>query len=491
MTLEVHQTDQQLTADPSRVILRLFLPSQDMRAGHSRVADVVHRVLALPQDEVVAAANRLIECCAGRVDGLLAVVEEHAATVAFHMNGDKPLSREQTIILGAAFTAEYAVEGAALTNPSAVPHPDQSGLAKGESRVAVSLRCIGEGHVSSIGFISAIVGPGPTWTFDPRPHPLVKAQVEEARWGRAHFRHALEQQHRLSELSHAVIRALPEYASGADLEQAIRRLPPELAHHQYASRDLESLRTMMASAYEARFPDDSVLGQRILLPVAPEEVNGMEDARFVLFSYPDGSVGYRGTYTAYAGQRIAPRLITSADLLHFETHRLSGDAARNKGIALFPRQVNGTYFAITRTDGESMFLARSEDGSRWTDAVPLNDPRRLWEIIQIGNCGSPIETERGWLVLTHGVGPMRHYSIGAILLDLEHPETVLAHLEQPLLEPEGENRDGYVPNVVYSCGGIVHNGVLWLPYGVGDSRIRVAWVALDNLLDAMVPVGPD
>ncbi len=491
MTLDVHQTDQHLEADPTRVILRLFLPSQDMRAGHSRVSDIVHRVLAFPPDEVVAAAQRITECGSDRVDALLAVVQEHAATVAFHMNGTQPLTPEQTLVLGAAFTAEYAVEGAALTNPSAMPHPDQSGLAKGELRVAISLRCIGEGHVSSIGFASAVVGPGPTWTFDPRAYPLVKAQISEARWQSAHFRHTLEQQHRLSELTHAVIRALPEYAGGAELEQAIRGLPPELAHHQYASRDLETLRNMMASAYEAEFPASSAIGQRVLLPVAPEEVNGMEDARFVQFTYPDGSVGYRGTYTAYAGQRIAPRLIASADLRRFEIHRLSGDAARNKGIALFPRHVDGDYLALTRTDGESMFVAHSEDGSRWIDATPLKSPRRLWEVIQVGNCGSPIETKQGWLVLTHGVGPMRHYSMGAMLLDLEHPEHVIAHLGHPLLEPEGEFRDGYVPNVVYSCGGIVHDGVLWLPYGVGDNRIRVAWVTVDNLLESMVPVGPD
>lgn len=488
MTVEVHHVDDELRADLSRVILRLFLPSQDMREGHSRVADIVQRVVSLPEPEIAEAAARIRR---GRVDGsddFLAVLRDHAHTVSFHAEDAGALTDDQEIVLGAAFSAEYAVEGAALCNPSAMPHPDQSGLGPGQLRVAISLRCIGEGHRSSIGFASAVVGPGPSWVFDRRATPLVTAEITEARWETDHFRRALTQQHRLSELTHAVIRALPEYAGSAELEMAIRALPQELAHHPTAGRDLDNLRMMMASAYEAQFPDDSALGQRILIPAAPEEASGMEDARFTLFTYPDGSQGYRGTYTAYAGERIAPRLIVSTDLVRFDIHRMTGEAAKNKGIALFPRQVHGDFLAVTRTDGESMFLARSEDGGKWVEAVQLQSPRRLWEVVQVGNCGSPVETDRGWLLLTHGVGPMRRYCIGAILMDIDHPERVIGHLEEPLLEPEGDLRDGYVPHVVYSCGGIAHDGRLWIPYGVGDNRVRVASVGLDGLLDAMVPV---
>lgn len=489
MTVDVQHIAGELRADPSRVILRLFLPTQDMREGHSRVGDIVQRVVALPAPEVAEAAARIRECCVGRSDDFLAVLREHAHTVSFHAEDAGTLTDDQAIVLGAAFTAEYAVEGAALCNPSAMPHPDQSGLQPGQLRAAVSLRCIGEGHRSSIGFATAVVGPGPTWEFDPRPTPLVTAEVTEARWESHHFRRALTQQHRLSELTHAVISSLPEYVGSAELEVAIRGLPVDLAHHPYAARDIENLRTMMASAYEAEFPPDSVLGQRTLIPVAPEESSGMEDARFALFTYPDGSQGYRGTYTAYAGQRIAPRLIVSTDLVRFDIHRMTGDAARNKGIALFPRHVGGEFLAVTRTDGESMYLAHSEDGTRWAGAEPLQSPRHLWEIVQVGNCGSPIETERGWLLLTHGVGPMRRYSIGALLLDLDHPARVIGHLDEPLLEPDGDLKDGYVPHVVYSCGGIVHEGRLWVPYGVGDNRVRVASFGLESLLDSMSPAG--
>lgn len=488
MTSPMRTTTDELLPDHSRTIARLFLPNEDMRAGHSRVAEVVHRVLAIPPEEIEKAAERIVACCMGRIDHLMAVLEDHAATMSFHIDFPDTLTRAQTIVLGAAFTSEYAVEGAALCNPSAVPHPDQSGLPAGALRVAVSMRGIGEGHISSIGFASAVISARGKWTMDTRDRPLVTADITDARWRREHFKHALEQEHRLSELTHSVIRALPEYAGGAELELAIRALPVELAHHHNAPRDLEILRNMMASAYEARFPPESSLSQRVLVPISPEEASGMEDARFVLFTYPDGSTGYRGTYTAYAGHRIAPRLITSPDLAHFEIHRLSGEAAHNKGIALFPRHVGERYLALTRTDGESMYVAQSEDGTQWTDATPLHSPRQLWEIIQTGNCGSPIETDRGWLVVTHGVGPMRHYSIGALLLDLEDPTTVIGYLKDPLLEPEGDLRNGYVPNVVYSCGGVVHNGVLWLPYGVGDSRIRVASAPVTEILDLMVPL---
>jgi predicted GH43/DUF377 family glycosyl hydrolase len=242
------------------------------------------------------------------------------------------------------------------------------------------------------------------------------------------------------------------------------------------------LRRLVASAYEVTFPDAIELSQQVLLPSTDEERNGMEDARFVRFVDTDGTVEYRATYTAYDGQQIAPRLLTSPDLRIFRVHRLAGPAARNKGMALFPRLVGGRHLSLCRSDGESTSLTASPDGFVWGEPQLIQAPEAGWEMLQVGNCGPPIETERGWLVLT--------YAIGAILLDLDQPTRVVRKLERPLLQASRDERDGYVPNVVYSCGGVVHNGLLWLPYGIGDSRIGVAWAPVDELLAEMTDQSP-
>ena len=244
----------------------------------------------------------------------------------------------------------------------------------------------------------------------------------------------------------------------------------------------------MSSAYDVTFAEDVELGQQVLFPATPEERNGLEDARFVRFTAADGQVEYRATYTAYDGQHIVPRLLISSDMRTFHAHRLAGPAAENKGMALFPRLLDGEHLALCRSDGESTSLTRSVDGFIWGKPQRIQAPEASWELLQIGNCGAPIETDRGWLVLTHGVGAMRTYSIGAILLDLADPTRMLARLEHPLLSTMAAEREGYVPNVVYSCGGVVHDGRLWLPYGIGDARIAVAWASLDELLDTMTPV---
>ncbi len=474
--------------DPSRVTLQLFLPGEDHPDEISRVGKVVERIIALPEDEVVEAAAQILQSFGSSVDHLSRVLLDHAATVSLHVDDVESLSRERNLVLGAAVTSEYAIEGAALCNPSAVVHPDQSGLEPGQLRIALSVRGIGEGHVSSIGFMDAVIGPEREWAFGERQMPIVSPTITEARWKRSDLIRALEHDGYRNELTNAVARALPELFDADQLEHAIRTLPREMVHHYQARRDVDSIRRTLASAYESTFSLKTHLSQRVLFPVVPEEKQGIEDARFVHVTYPDGSTGYEATYTAYDGRKIAPRLIVTPDLAHFSIHRLTGRAAKNKGVALFPRQVGGKRLALTRTDGETLFVAESEDGLNWEHTAPVHAPRLLWQIVQIGNCGSPIETERGWLVLTHGVGPMRRYCIGAILLDLDHPEKVLARLECPLIEPGGDRAPGYVPNVVYSCGGLVHDGILWLPYGVGDNRIEVVSMVVDELLDAMVPV---
>jgi predicted GH43/DUF377 family glycosyl hydrolase len=289
-------------------------------------------------------------------------------------------------------------------------------------------------------------------------------------------------------LAHAVLAALPDPFDAEDLGRVLIEAQQNLFPRPGLQDTADLLRGLVASAYEVDFAAGSQLSSRTLMPGSAEESNGIEDARFVQFTDAGGSVQYRATYTAYDGLHIAPRLLTSPDLRVFRAQRLTGPAARNKGMALFPRLIGGRHYSLCRSDGESSYLSSSTDGLRWGKAELIRQPQQSWEILQVGNCGSPIETPAGWLVLTHGVGPMRVYRIGAMLLDLDDPTRVLGYLERPLLQGEQDQREGYVPNVVYSCGGLVHDGRLWLPYGIGDARIAVDWVDLADLLAAMSPV---
>ncbi|MFL6160760.1 MAG: glycoside hydrolase family 130 protein [Jatrophihabitantaceae bacterium] len=486
-----HRTSAELRADSSRVVARLFLPGEQPHEAHSRAGAIADRVLALDETKVEQLATCLLEDYASRHLDYPQLLRRHAAIVAAHVDDPTRLSSARTLVLGASFTAEYATEAAALCNPSAVVHPDQSGVQPGQLRVAVSLRAIGEGHLSSISFGTALIGPGPLWMFTDRERPVVAGVAEPTRWSNDQLRAvltdltALTDQGSIDELSTALLHALPVHFEASDVERALAETPVDLLIRPSTPASMDLLRRVVSSAYQVEFPESTTLTQRILLPSAAEESGGMEDARFTRFTGPDGAVEYRATYTAYDGRQIAPRLLISPDLRRFRAHRLAGPAARNKGMALFPRLVNGQHLALCRTDGENISLATSADGYTWSPPQLLHQPARAWEMLQVGNCGPPIETDRGWLVLTHGVGPMRTYSIGALLLQLDQPSHVIGRLSRPLLEPNPDERDGYVPNVVYSCGGLLHDGRLWLPYGIDDSRIGVAWAPLEELLSEL------
>ena len=477
-----HSVEVELRPDPIRVVARLFLPGEEMYVSRSRAGAVVARILRLKETEVESLVAELLDSFAGRHRNYPELLARHASIVARRVGAEVRMSPARTQLLGATFTSEYATEAAALCNPSAVLHPDQDGVESGAARVALSLRAIGEGHISSITFCTAIVGPGARWRFDRRPLPAVAGVPSPAHWHRDHLRALLAERDGLDELGSAVVHALPERFTGTDLERALADAHHDLLARPTAPATAGLLRELVASAYEVEFPADVTLAQRVLLPSSADESKGMEDARFTRFVGDDGEVDYRATYTAYDGVQIAPRLIVSSDLRAFRAHRLAGPAARNKGIALFPRRVGGQYLALCRSDGETTSLARSPDGYRWTETARIQIPDESWELLGVGNCGPPIETERGWLVLTHGIGPMRTYSIGALLLDLDDPSRVVARLGRALVQPEPGSRDGYVPNVVYSCGSLLHDGRLWLPYGVDDTRIAIAWVDVGELL---------
>jgi predicted GH43/DUF377 family glycosyl hydrolase len=481
-----HRVDANLVPDPSRVVFRLFLPGEETRRSTSRVGAVVARVLALPDEEIEEYAVYLQREFWPDETSVAAVVAQNARVVAAHVDHAAAISPSRRLVLGAALTAGYTLEGAALCNPSAVPHPDQSGLERGELRVALSVRGIGEGHISSIEFVTAVVGPDATWRFDPRAAPPVVGTVVDAPWRREHLRAKLTDAGRIDDLAFNVLALLPEEFTSVHLEDTLQRVHGHLLAQPDAPETVATLRSLVASVYDVEFPEGIRLSQQVLLPYAAEESHGMEDARFVLFTGDDGATDYRATYTAYDGRSIAPRLLTSPDLHHFTTGRLSGPASVNKGMALFPRRIAGRFWAMCRTDGESNGVTSSADGVVWDEPAIVQRPVEAWELVQIGNCGSPIETEHGWLVLTHGVGPMRAYAISAILLDLEDPTRMVARLRRPLLETTVDERHGYVPHVLYSCGGLVHDGLLWIPYGASDQRIRVAWVELDALVDQML-----
>ena len=483
-----HRVHAELRPDPARVVARLFLPGEEIQRAHSRASQVVGRVMSLAEDEAERLAAGLVRDFGGRHRNYQELLRRHASIVSAHVEEARELTPARTLLLGASFTAEYATEGAALCNPSAVLSPDQSGLHAGQARLALSVRAIGEGHISSIGFCSAVIGPGAQWSFEPRLLPVSVADTTPARWRRAHLHAVLADQGYLDELAEAILRALPVEFEGVDLERALAEAHRDLLTRAGSAATVDLLRKVVSSAYNASFARDADLGQRILSPSADEESNGMEDARFTRFVDDDGTAEYRATYTAYDGRRIAPRLLISSDLRVFRAHRLAGPAARNKGMALFPRKVHGQHLALCRSDGESTSLASSADGYVWDPLVVLQEPSAPWEMLQVGNCGPPIETSRGWLVLTHGVGPMRVYVIGTLLLDLDDPTRVVGYSRTPLLSPGPDEQDGYVPSVVYSCGAFLHDGLVWIPYGIDDCRIGVAYAPLDEVLADMSSV---
>jgi len=478
-----------LAADQRRVIVKLFVPGEDAAVVHTRAHALIDRIAALP-DEM---AERLLRQTFDRFDkrhhDLASTFMHHFDLVRHRADHAKDLSSTQRLLVGAYFSHEYAVEAAALCNPSVVTHPDQSGLAAGRLRVAISVRQIGEGHLSSIGFVTAVLGPGARLEIAERSGPLVTGRRTGASHRRDLLAAGLADDGWDNEVTGSLLNALPEHFDDATFEHVLGDLAADLRRRENSQRTLEQLRRTNAASYATTFPADTLLEQRVLWPSTAMESNGMEDARFVRFVEDDGSSRYQATYTAYDGRHIAARTLLSADLRNFQIAPMRGPGVRNKGIALFPRTVGGRRLALCRTDGETIGLTALDAEGRWQAATPLHGPRHGWELIQTGNCGSPLETDAGWLVITHGVGPMRRYVISAILLDLHDPRRVIAELPDALLEPDETEREGYVPNVLYSCGGLIHAGVLWLPYGASDARVGFATVPVDGLLAAMTAVG--
>ena len=400
------------------------------------------------------------------------------------------VSEQRRLLIGSYFLSEYSLESAALFSPSMVAHPDQTGLPAGAVRFVLSLRATGEGHISSVTFRSGIVHRDLRIEVDPagslltEPRQIANTVYEGPLFQRKLWELGLE-----SDFTRRVLGRLGSSFGLAALREALGAEVQGSGHpHGEAGEDqlrAQSIWMLARSNYEVQFEPEQDLSERIIFPSTPSQRNGIEDARFVRFREDDGAHVYYATFTAYDGRVIMPELLETSDFLRFRFISLNGPEAENKGMALFPRRVNGSYAMISRQDNENIFLMCSDNVHFWNERHLLLKPEFPWELVQIGNCGSPIETEAGWLVLSHGVGPMRQYCIGAFLLDLEQPSKVIGRLREPIMTPEPSEREGYVPNVVYSCGALLHQGQLIIPYGLADLATGFATVALDDVLAAM------
>jgi predicted GH43/DUF377 family glycosyl hydrolase len=382
---------------------------------------------------------------------------------------------------------EYSIESAALFNPSIVPHPDQSNLPDGSLRFIMSLRATGEGHLSSIVFRSGVLDATNTILFDTISDYVVTPDIHlDPVYDLNLFRLKLQEMQTDNAVMHHLLNQLPDTFSYYRLKKNIEalRANPVFSEEQQ-NRTFESIFWLANSNYEVHFDPNHLISEHIIFPSSKIESRGIEDARFVQFFNDDGQVTYYATYTAYNGVSILPQLIETKDFMQFKISTLNGQAVHNKGMALFPRKIRDRYVMLSRQDGENNRIMFSDNVHFWQESEIIQEPTHPWEFIQIGNCGSPLETSEGWIVLTHGVGPMRQYCIGAILLDLENPAKVIAHLEQPLLVPHEEEREGYVPNVVYSCGSLIHNNELVIPYAMSDVMSGIATVRVDKLISCM------
>lgn len=472
-----------LRPDPRRVIAKPFHPGElAFPDGESRANLIIDRILAIPESEAAATLAMTRVQFADRHEDLDGILERNFIDVAHHIGDPDGLSPAQRLLIGAYFTHEYSIEAAALTNPSLVPAPDQSGLQSSEQRFIMSLRAIGEGHISSIEFRTGLIDAGGEITVDEPTGYAITGSRTPPLYDRRVFSTKLDELGASNEISQMCLDALPMRFTFDELEAAILGLDEMGVDRATSFATCKIIHWLASSNYEAAFPKESEISERVIIPAGPTESNGMEDARFVRFTDDDGTVVYYATYTAFDGHKILPQLIETADFVSFRIATLNGSAAQDKGLALFPRKIDGRFAALSRQDAENNYLMLSDDVRFWYDADKIQIPEQPWELTQLGNCGSPLETDAGWLVITHGVGPLRRYSLGAILLDIDDPRRVIGHLNEPLLAPAESERDGYVPNVVYSCGSMIHNGLLVLPYGLSDSATSVATVPLDDVL---------
>jgi predicted GH43/DUF377 family glycosyl hydrolase len=480
--MKLTRTGVLLRPNNARVLYRPFEPPSPQRATR-----IIGRVMQLSDEEVQSLLEGVLSEFHGRHQRLASFFEERFEAVQRHLLTDRAVSPSRRRLIGSYFTQEYALESAALFNPSLVWHPDQGGLPEGTARFILSLRATGEGHVSSVGFRTGTVDAAGTITIA-APTGFVTAPrvIANATYDKGLFLRKLAELGVIDGFVDPVFDALDDQFTLGHLDAALIAT----GRHQHARRQdwaplAAAIGALAKANYEIECDPGSDMSERVVFPYSPTETNGIEDARFVRFVEDDGSIHFFATYTAFDGDVTLPQFVETDDFVRFRLSTLNGPEIANKGMALFPRRINGSYAMLSRQDGENMYLMESTMLHFWHARRLILRPTQPWEYVQIGNCGSPIETSAGWLVLTHGVGPMRKYSIGAVLLDLDDPSQVIGRLREPLLSPIENERAGYVPNVVYSCGAGVHAGLLIIPYSMSDFATSFATVPLAEVLDAL------
>jgi predicted GH43/DUF377 family glycosyl hydrolase len=483
MSIPILRTSLILRPDPSRVLLRPFSPGDSARA-----ARIIDRILAIPEERVAPLVEQICAEFCGRHQNIRSVFLKRFEQVRETFQTDQELTEPRRQLIGSYFLAEYSLEAAALFNPSMVAHPDQTGLPTGALRFVLSLRATGEGHISSITFRTGILhADHRIEVLTPTGFLTEPRQIPNLLYEKGLFERKLNELGLTREFTRRVLNRLGVSFTLEDLRAGLQaeqfRLPDGMS--QADQKESQGIWMLARSNYEVQFQPDQKLSERIIFPATPSQRNGIEDARFVRFQKEDGTHSYYATFTAYDGMVVMPELVETSDFLFFRFITLNGPAAQNKGMAMFPRKINGRYAMLSRQDNENIYLMFSENVHFWNEYTALLKPAFPWELVQLGNCGSPIETDAGWLVLSHGVGPMRKYCIGAFLLDRDDPSKVIGRLPEPLLSPNQKEREGYVPNVVYTCGALLHEGELIIPYGLADQATGFAIVALADVLGAM------
>jgi predicted GH43/DUF377 family glycosyl hydrolase len=483
MRVHVKRIGPRLNPDYKKVIARFF------NTGNERSLKLINRVIEMPQKEAEDLIQQVLDEFSSRYKDIRAIFVKHFELTKHLLpqSVQSTLSQEKKILIGSYFTMEYSIEAAALFNPSIVEDPDQSGAAAGEKKVILSFRATGESHISSLVFKRATLDAHAMIHFEPSGKFNSEGVVTEQKDGNKMTFKELMSQITLPEgIRPALLSQLQDPFSYKEMEVALKTVLLMIESVSERRKVKYDILSVVNTSYELQFAADSHLSERVIFPVTFTEKNGMEDARFVKFTDEDDSVTYIATYTAYDGSFILPQLIETKNFLDFKVSPLHGKAAVNKNLALFPRKINGHYAMLARIDAFNNYIMFSDDLYMWEEVEALQEPKYPWEFVQIGNGGSPIETDRGWLVITHGVGPMRKYCLGASLFDLKDPRIELGRLKEPLLMPNEDERHGYVPNVVYSCGSMIHSDKLFIPYAVSDHACSFATIPLNELLDEII-----
>ncbi|MCU7549266.1 glycoside hydrolase family 130 protein [Chitinophagaceae bacterium LB-8] len=482
MAIPVNRTNIRIHPDYKKVIARFF------NTGNERSLLIINKVMQMDDKDAEIVLSNIFKEFSNRYRNIYDIFLKHFALVKdlLPLNEQHAIS-EKKLLIGAYFTMEYSIEAAALFNPSIVEDPDQGGAGAGQKKVIVSFRATGESHISSLVFKRGLLDENGMIHFEPSGKYISEGIVtQQKNDNKLAFEKLLTQMVLPEDIYPTILKQLQDPFSYKEIEKALKNALLKIESATEKNKIKYDILSMVNTSYEVHFPPESLLSERVIFPVTLTEKNGIEDARFVKFIEDDGSFTYIATYTAYDGSFILPHLITTRDFCDFKVAPLHGRAAINKNLALFPRKINGQYAMISRIDGINNYIMFSDDLYLWEEAILLQQPKLPWELVQIGNAGSPIETEKGWLVITHGVGPMRKYCLGASLFDLDDPTKELGRLNEPLLVPNEEERHGYVPNVVYSCGSIIHGDKLFIPYAVSDHASSFATVPLKELLEEII-----